>query len=161
GELLSALEPLKKANANDPDVQKYYLEALHYRAEAQMALDGDQDAAEKDLLAARELDPGFVPVRLLLSVLYRRTQRFGDASLEFADLLHMYPGRSEIRKEYVDFLLALTEIQQKLPPESREDIADTIRRLDPAQTLDNLIHESVKAYPEDIRWVLAFAELKE
>jgi tetratricopeptide (TPR) repeat protein len=150
-----ALKTLNDVLAKDPN----NLNALHYRAFAQFSSQGDLDQATKDLLTIRDRNPNAINSRLLLARVYRATHHLSEATAEYRDVVALQPDVVPSRIEYAEFLMSLAKIQRNLLPDNRDDIAYTIRAIDPMKTLQALIADSASRFPNVPTWAILAGDL--
>ena len=130
------------------------LNALHYRAYAQFTSQGNLEQATKDLLTVKDRNPNAINSRLLLAHVYRATHHLSEATGEYRDVVALKPDLVAARIEYAQFLLDLSKIQRNLLPDNRDDIAYTIRAIDPMKTLQALITDSATLCPNVPTWAI-------
>ncbi len=153
-----AAEGLKSFNAvlaKDPG----NLDALHYRAYAQFSLQGDMEQATKDLLTVRDRNPNAINSRLLLARVYRASHHMGEAASEYRDIVALRPDSIPARMEYAEFLMGLARIQRNLLPDNQDDIAYTIRSVNPMQTLQAFLVDSANRFPTMAAWQIMAGDL--
>jgi tetratricopeptide (TPR) repeat protein len=145
-----ALRILTDVLAKEPN----NLNALHYRAYAQFTSQGDLDQATKDLLTVKDRNPNAINSRLLLARVYRATHHLAESVAEYRDVVALRPDAISARVEYAEFLMSLSQIQRNLLPDNRDDIAYTIRAIDPMKTLQALIADSASRFPNVPTWAI-------
>ncbi len=155
GKPADALASFNTVLAKDPN----NLDALHYRAFAQYTMQGDMDQATKDLLTVRDRNPAAINSRLLLARVYRTTRRLSEAAAEYRDIITLRPDSVPARLEYAEFLMGLARIQRNLLPDNTDDIAYTIRAINPSPTLQAFLIESSQRFPTIPTWLVMAGDL--
>ncbi len=155
GKAADALKNFNSVIDKDPN----NLDALHYRAFSQFTLQMDLDQATKDLLVVRDRNPSATNSRLLLARVYRASHHIGEANTEYKSVVDLRPEYVPARLEYAEFLMNLAKIQQYLLPENQDDIAYTIRSINPSETLRLFLIDSANRFPTDPRWEVMAGDL--
>lgn len=130
------------------------LDALHYRAFAQFFLQGDLDQAARDLIRVRDQNPNALNSRFLLARVYRLARRYPEAAGEYRDVIRANQDLVAARVEYADFLYSLVEIQQRLAPDSQDELALSIRTTRANEYLDATLAESQQRFPDQPIWAV-------
>src|SRR5262249_13987922 len=137
--LSDALKDLSRAlTLDDGNPDALYYRSVVHATQSDLFMAGwdfskaqeEMSAAVKDLIAARTRDRS-PNSRLLLAQIYRRTQRYGEASLVYAEIIDKWPERLDVRVEYTDFLMSVAAEQFSQPSDSQEDIVRLVRELNP------------------------------
>src|SRR6185295_98391 len=132
---------------------------LYYRA---LAYSGQNkfDDAIRDLVAAKSGNPDAVNVRMHLAALYKQTQHYGEAALEYSDTIKAHPQNFALRVEYADFLLGLFKMEKNFPQEGGIEFVDNIRQMGLKARLISLITDSQEQVAPGY-WLLVYAQVQE
>jgi tetratricopeptide (TPR) repeat protein len=101
-----------------------------------------------------------VNARIKLAQLLRKARRYVEAADEYAQILTIDPEHIAIRREYASYLLSLAQAQLMLHVASVDQVASSLRLLNPSARLQELLRASVEKYREQVDWVLMQAQLQ-
>ena len=170
-ESLVLLGFLRMSQRKGPEAEKVFSDVLavnpnntnahYYHALLQVAMQLDLTVASQDLQVVRRLDPNNTKSRELLARVYRQTNRYPDAVQEYHDILELQPDYSQARLEYAQFLLGLVQSDMKIPRDAPGDYPQVLRQIKPEETLNNLLTDSIKRFPDQPVWRIVQGNLAE
>lgn len=135
------------------------VDALHYRASAQINMQGDIDQSIKDLKQLRTTHPEAMNSRLLLARAYRMNRQYAESIQVYQEILKEKPNMLAARADLADYLYTLVAPYLHLTKDSRDSYALTLRNVKPIETLMTLLDESIKLYPNQPEWLSLSGDL--
>jgi tetratricopeptide (TPR) repeat protein len=150
-----ALDSFEKVLDTSPD----NTDALHYRAFTNFTLMNNHPAAINDLLHVRSQAPNAINSRLLLARVYYADKQFPEAAHEYQEILGLRPEMTNVRLEYAEMLLNLTQLSLRLPKDSVDTLSLRVRAVKPIETLGDLLTDSVRRFPNQATWAIMLGNL--